>query len=293
MKFVDFPHEDTFDYGLLRTCKNCHQEFTGRYCNRCGEKVIVPEDRSLPELFKKTFSTIPILDNRFTRTIRLMLTKTGYVSRNYIIGRRRPFIDPLAIFLVINLLYFLFPTFQTYHTPLRTQTNFLLHSKIASEMVEERIANESTTLPEFTVLYDQHATNVAKILLVGFVLILAIPFWMVNYSAGMFFRDHLVTSIEFCTVSILINNLVIPWLWFLIASVFSRADLNADSVFEGYYPSLLLGVISFALFYTLEKRVYLHSSRQSIFYSALMLTGLFLSLHLYYGMVFFISMWTL
>jgi hypothetical protein len=293
MKFVEFPHEDTFNYDVLRTCKNCSQEFSGRYCNRCGERVIVPEDRSLSVLFRQIFGKVPILDNKFMRTLRLMLTRTGFVAANYIRGRRIPFIDPLAMFLVINFLYFLFPTNHSYNSSLRTQMHFLLHNETATQMVEAHLLEENTTLPDFTVRYELHANNVAKIMLICLVLILAVPVWIGNYSSGLFFRDHLIVSMEFCTVIVLLNNIIIPWTWIGLNALFRDGPVNQDEIFNSAYPAIIMAVTSFLLFFLMEKRVYEQPRKRALFISLILLAGLFISLHLYYGVVFFISMWTL
>lgn len=293
MKFVEFPHEDTFDYDLPRACKNCGHEFSGRYCNRCGERVLVPEDRSLPILLKKIFARIPILDNKFTRTLRLMLTKTGFVSSNYIRGIRIPFVDPLAMFLVVNLFYFLFAANNSYNSSLRTQMHFQLHNETATEMVERHLHEENITLEEFTEKYDLHAGNVAKIMLICLVVILAVPFWIANHGSGLFFRDHFIVSLEFCTALVLMNNLFIPWLWIALNHLFSRAPVDDGSIFNELYPAMIMGAISFGLFYLLERRVYGLSRRRALFIALSLVAGLFISLHMYYGVVFFVSMWTL
>lgn len=293
MKFVEFPHEDTFDYDLQRICKNCDQKFNGRYCNRCGEEVLVPTERSFPLLFRKTFANIPILDNKFTRTLRYMVTKPGFVSLNYIQGRRIPFVDPLAMFLVVNLLYFLFSTNHSYNSSLRTQMHFQLHNEAATQMVERHLQEENINLEEFTSKYDLHAGNVAKIMLICLVVIFALPVWIANYSSGFLFRDHLIVSMEFCSMTVLINNLLIPWIWIASNRMISADPVEIHSLFNEVYLALIMGTISFALFYMLERRVYGLSRRRAFFLSMSLLAGLFISLHLYYGVVFFVSMWTI
>ena len=293
MKFVEFPHEDTFDYELKRVCKNCGHEFNGRYCNRCGEEVLVPHERSLPLLFRRTFGKVPILDNKFTRTLRFMVTRTGFVALSYIQGRRIPFFDPLAMFLVVNLLYFLFSTNHSYNSSLRTHMHFQLHNEAATQMVERHLLEEEIDLEDFTLKYDLHAGSVAKIMLICLVVILAVPFWIANYASGLFFRDHLIVSMEFCTVTVLLNNLLIPWLWIAFNTIINSEPVDIDSLFNELYPALILGAISLALFYAIETRVYGLSRRRALFISLSLLAGLFISLHLYYGVVFFVSMWTI
>jgi hypothetical protein len=293
MKFVEFPHQDTFDYQAERTCRNCDYIFNGRYCNRCGERVILHEDRSLLPRLKTIFNAIPILDNKLTRTLRLMITRTGFVSSCIIQGRTVPFVNPLAIFLLINLGYFLFPSYQTFNSPLKTHMNFLLHKEDATAMVERRLQSERVSLQNFTARYDQHAMNVAKIMLISFAFIMALPFMMVNVGSPFFFRDHLTVSLEFCSVVVLVNNLIVPWIWLSVMPLFSYAVADADLVLDNVYFKVLTGLLTSGLLFLIQKRVYGNETRRALFLSSLCVLGFFLALHIYYGVVFFISMWTL
>ena len=39
-------------------CKTCANEFVGKYCNRCGEKVVSPHDKSIMHFLEGVFHMI-------------------------------------------------------------------------------------------------------------------------------------------------------------------------------------------------------------------------------------------
>src|SRR5688572_17254368 len=140
--------QDSFDFSMPRTCKSCHNNFAGKFCNVCGERILEPADKSFYSFLRSILGEFTFLDNKFFYTLSLMLSKTGDVSRQYIDGIRTKFIKPISMFFVVNLLYFLFPTADTFNSQLTTQINYLPHSGIAKNIVEKRLEKEKITLKE-------------------------------------------------------------------------------------------------------------------------------------------------
>ena len=134
---------DHFDYSLPRACKTCGNTFSGRYCNRCGEEIVERGDRSVAALLRNLPRGFNFLENKVLRTLKLMFTMPGQLSLNIMNGIRVPFVKPITIFFIANVLYFLFPVFNTYNSQLRTQMHFLPHSDFAAAMVEKKIADEN------------------------------------------------------------------------------------------------------------------------------------------------------
>src|SRR5262245_1123874 len=78
MKFE--KHKEEFDYLLLRTCASCGNKFTGRYCNRCGEEVIDKREKSLSFGFRQLINSLITVENRITRTLKMILFRSGEYS---------------------------------------------------------------------------------------------------------------------------------------------------------------------------------------------------------------------
>src|SRR5438045_2298654 len=136
------------------TCKNCGNVFTGYYCNLCGEKVLLPSDRSFKAFLNSIFLALTLADSRFVKGLWLMVSKPGFLSKEFAEGRKVRYIKPLSIFFLLNLVYFLFPVIQLFNASLRTQIN-----SFQGKLVMQAVAVKMTRIGiqdvgAFSVLYD-------------------------------------------------------------------------------------------------------------------------------------------
>ena len=95
-----------------RICLNCQHSFSGAYCNECGEKVINPTDRSLKRLLIKLGETLFSLDNKFLRSTKALIFRPGKLAYHFSYGPRKRYLSPMSMFIILSVLYFLFPVFQ-------------------------------------------------------------------------------------------------------------------------------------------------------------------------------------
>src|SRR5690606_24552009 len=185
----------------------------------CGEKVMIPADKSLGRIFSQVLNAITFLDNKAFRTAKMIFLRPGELSQKVMNGIRVPFLKPVSLFFIANLLYFLFPVFDTFNSHLRTQMHFMPYSTVASQMVEEKLESEGKTLQEFTVQYQQQSTSTARLLLIVFVLLVAVPLALINYSNHYFFYDHFLVSLEYNSVIILAIQVILPRILMAISFV--------------------------------------------------------------------------
>jgi hypothetical protein len=292
MRFVNSA-EAKFNHSVIRTCVSCGNEFAGRYCNRCGEEVIEVSDKSFAHALVSALRTMFSIENRFVRTALLMVRNTGQYSSNYIKGVRAPFVRPVAIFLLVNLLYFIFPVYETFNAPLRTQMHFLPHSKFAKVMVDERIQTEGTTLGDFTIRYEQHSYSLSRMMLILFVFLAALPIGFINYSSNLYFADHLTVSFEFNTLLIFLTQLVLPWIFTLLNHLGGLVGFDISFLLNGVFYAVIVILSSILLFYLFETRIYSQADRIAWFRSVLIAPGLFIALEFYRGILFYVTMLTL
>jgi len=88
-----------------RACRNCNAPVTGEYCAACGQETALklPTARVfLREATGRYFS----LDGRMWRTLAALFFRPGFLTREYFAGRRRRFIRPARLFLVLSLALF-------------------------------------------------------------------------------------------------------------------------------------------------------------------------------------------
>ena len=88
-------------------CKNCNKPLPGQaaYCPACGQSVkemARPWLKVLRELVTELFD----FDGRMLVSLRLLLTRPGFLSHEYTHGRRASYTSPVRMYLVISLVFF-------------------------------------------------------------------------------------------------------------------------------------------------------------------------------------------
>ena len=70
-------------------CKNCQHEFTGKFCNQCGEKVYSEHDKSLKHVFEEGFHFLTHFEGTFFNTLRTIVLRPGKLSLDFCYGIRK------------------------------------------------------------------------------------------------------------------------------------------------------------------------------------------------------------
>lgn len=87
-------------------CLNCGFEVTDRFCPHCGQENIVPEE-SFGNLVNHFFSDITHYDSKFFVTIRDLILKPGFLTKEYVLGRRARYLNPVRLYVFISFVFFL------------------------------------------------------------------------------------------------------------------------------------------------------------------------------------------
>jgi hypothetical protein len=237
--------QDVFDFEVTRICKVCSNTFHGRYCNVCGEKVSEPYERSFLNFLDSLLNAFTFLDGKFIKSLQLLITRPGQLSRNIADGLRVPYMKMVSLFFVANFFYFLFPVFDSYNSSLYTQLNNLgEHSVRAKEIVRNHIKEKSISIQEFQRTYQEKSTNLSKLLMVLLVLMLSGILMIVNYSRSAYFFDHLLFALEYYSFQLLVNLVVLANAAVYLIKVvryvgFDWSIILSDSVFSAICTSTI------------------------------------------------------
>ncbi len=86
-------------------CANCGSPAPGIYCPTCGQesRLALPDAR---EFLREAAGRYVALDGRLWRTLFGLLCRPGFLTREYFAGRRRRYVRPGRLFLVLSLALF-------------------------------------------------------------------------------------------------------------------------------------------------------------------------------------------
>jgi len=90
----------------MKKCINCGFESDFKYCPKCGENIDIKR-LNIKAIFRDGTHRIFHWENPSLNTIRLLLTKPGTTTKNYISGIRKSVIKPYKFFLSFQTLHVL------------------------------------------------------------------------------------------------------------------------------------------------------------------------------------------
>ncbi len=90
---------------IQAVCVNCQTKLQGPYCYHCGQKE-VELNLTLKYMLSTFFGDLFSFDSRVWRSLKPLICRPGFLTTEYIQGRRAPFIPPFRLFLLVGLAYF-------------------------------------------------------------------------------------------------------------------------------------------------------------------------------------------
>lgn len=189
------------------TCKSCGNEFTGLYCNQCGEKVVVPSDKSFAKFLSNVMVAVTFVDSKFFKSLWLVITNPGFLSKEMSEGRTIKYLRPMSVFFVLNLAYFLFPLIQLFNASLKTQWNSVF-GEYTQYLSAVRAVDLNISADAFMVLYNQKSAGLAKLLVIVFAVLASLPLNLFYRKRNRLFGDHVGLMVELACFNIFVNALL-------------------------------------------------------------------------------------
>ena len=268
---------------VVHTCKSCHNQFTGNYCNNCGEKVRVAADRTFRSFINDIVKAITLADNKFARTLWLMIIRPGFVSTEIANGRTVRYMSPIQVFFVLNLVYFLFPIVQLFNASLTTQMlaplGFLLREPIAHKMADMHM-----NLSSFELVYNLKTVSLAKLLVMVFVVLASVPLNFLYRKRNRYFTDHFGYAVELACFNLLVNAIAVD----LITSIIPVGRYMGEGVVTGLFIATNLYFLMRA-----SNVFYNEHGLKLVLKSSMMILFLKVALEVYRMILFFVTIWSL
>lgn len=100
-----------------KDCLNCGATVQGRYCQVCGQENVVPKE-TFWHMVTHFFNDITHFDGSFFTTIKDLLFKPGFLSKEYMKGRRASYLHPVRMYVFTSAIFFLL--FFSFFSPDKT-----------------------------------------------------------------------------------------------------------------------------------------------------------------------------
>ena len=180
-------------------CPNCDRTVATPFCPVCGERELQARDLSLRGILDQVIRSFGV-DGRAMRSFRCLLTRPGALTAAYRSGQRKPYLGPLSLFLIANLLFFAVQSVsdvKVFSTSLDMHLHDQAWSGAAQQLVTRRLVTSGRTLERYTPVFNQavrgHAKSLIGLMVLPFALLPALLF----RAAGRPFALHVVFSLHF------------------------------------------------------------------------------------------------
>ncbi|MGH8169389.1 MAG: DUF3667 domain-containing protein [Steroidobacteraceae bacterium] len=87
-------------------CANCSTPLTGKYCSQCGQRH---HDRPVHDFWhfaSEALEDLTHADSRLWQTLRALLFRPGFLTGEFLEGRRARYLPPVRLYLVVSLIFF-------------------------------------------------------------------------------------------------------------------------------------------------------------------------------------------
>jgi len=106
---VDGAQSAASQRGVAAACLNCGAALAGPFCSHCGQRAVPPHPTT-KELVGDAYNELVGWDGKFARTIRLLLTRPGELTRAVIGGQRARYVGSVRLYLMCSVVFFLLQT---------------------------------------------------------------------------------------------------------------------------------------------------------------------------------------
>ena len=128
-----------------KDCLNCGTEVTGRFCHNCGQENTEPKE-SVWHLVSHFIEDITHFDGKFFTSLQDLVLKPGFLSHEYMIGRRASYLNPIRMYLFTSAIFFLifFSLYSISEKDLKNRVNY------NGKSIDEIANMDSSKLSEFS-----------------------------------------------------------------------------------------------------------------------------------------------
>lgn len=201
------------------TCKHCSNQFTGKYCNACGEKVYSNDDKSILHFFTEALHFITHLEGTLFTTLKAMFKSPGLITTDYCNGIRKKYFKPLSFFLLLVFLYFLFPVFEGLNMKLEFYANQGYYGSYAAKKIAAVLSHTGMSMQDLSDKFQAKGEKISKFLLVILVPVTALFFYAIGFMKRRFYFDNMVFAAEVNSFFLLWGFLCLPLLTTVINSI--------------------------------------------------------------------------
>lgn len=198
----------------------------------------------------------------------------------YIKGERKRFMNPVNIFLFINVLFFLTSPIKDYYLNLNDQVGSQYYSKYSLELIKHRLNKDKIDYKSYAEKYNEATPKLSKVFILLNIPIIALWLFPLVRKKRKYFYDSLILAFHFFSLFLLFS--------ILLNSIGSFVSDHFETSVVSIYKALMFVLL--ITHCTLCMRSFMkYNLISSIGMGFYLLLGALVALGIYRGLIFLIT----
>ena len=98
----------------VRNCENCGTALAGPYCSQCGQRHHEHPVHHFWHFVGEATEDLTHADSRLWQTVYALLLRPGFLTEEFLAGRRARYLPPVRLYLVVSVIFFLILGLQSW-----------------------------------------------------------------------------------------------------------------------------------------------------------------------------------
>ena len=244
-------------------CPSCGTRTLGEFCSHCGEKEVSDEDYSVRSYLAEIVAAITLLESKLLRSVWLVVSKPGYLSSEYLRGRRVRYMKPLQLFIVLNVVYYFSLTVfsaTTFTTPLNTQLHMNnYYPTYANRQINQKLQKEQISYDALEKKYNEKTSVLSRTLIFVLIPIFALLFYALFFRNRRHVVQHAVVATHFWSFSLILLGVILPFSSLLLIQLSKALHTSAAYVTNDAVASSVLQLCFAVYLFIMLRRAYVAS----------------------------------
>ena len=220
--------------------------------------------------------------------MKAILLNPGKFSKDFVEGRRKKYMKPISMFLLANLIYFLFPMVNTFTTSLDYQTRIFSYSDIAKEWVDLRVADREISFETYEQEYNEKTAELSKLLLILMAFMLALCFLPIHIGSQQnLLADHFTIGLEVMSFTLRYNFSGLSFVLVPVIKVFPSMIF----IFSNFWLTSISVAFLIYFFSRMQYTFYGFRGLRLVINVVLCVLSVNIVLITYRGILFFVTFW--
>lgn len=191
------------------TCPSCGAAVAGEWCAACGERQLREEQFSARNFLREVREELLELDGRVLRSLRLLVTRPGFLTLEALQGRRRLYLGAFRMYLAAFALLTLVSPLMTEQAEQREQKADALTAQLARLVHAIALRRHTSDASAKQALMDatlQHESWIS----VAIPLLFAVFLFAVFHRRRRWFGEHLLFATHWATFNYVFGLAIFP-----------------------------------------------------------------------------------